>query len=67
MEKTPQPTDLLWGPRPMAVVANLSMRQVQNMLTRGTIPARKIGGRYCISEKALRDFLLGESQSKQAA
>lgn len=67
MEKTLEPLDLLWGPRPIAAVANLTVRQVQNMLTRGTIPARKIGGRYCISEKALRDFLLGDRQAKQAA
>ena len=67
MDKTPEPTDLLWGPRPMAVIANLSMRQVQNMLTRGIIPARKIGGRYCISEAALREFLLGAPQTSEAA
>ncbi len=67
MEKTLEPTDLLWGPHPMAVVANTTTRKMQNMLTRKVIPARKVGHRYVISERVLREFLLGAPQRSEAA
>ena len=58
-EKAIEPMDLVWGSENIAPIIGCTPRQVSNMLIRGHLPgAKKIGGRWCISEQALRKLFL---------
>lgn len=48
--------DLLWGARDIAAALGRTERSVFHMLEAGALPARKIGGRWCVSRKALAAF-----------
>ncbi len=59
--KETEALDLLWGADQMAPVIKRSARQVAHMLLQGHLPgARKVGGQWCISERALRSFFQRE-------
>jgi hypothetical protein len=48
--------ELLWGADLIAAELNITTRQAFYLLERGHIPARKIGGRWCASRRALRSL-----------
>ncbi|MBZ9873087.1 helix-turn-helix domain-containing protein [Mesorhizobium sp. BR1-1-9] len=49
----PSPFELIWGAEGIAAAINKSTRQVFHMLESGTLPAKKVGGRWVISKQAL--------------
>jgi len=48
--------DLLWGVKAIAKPIKRTERQTFHMLTRGELPAKKVGGRWVASRKKLREF-----------
>jgi hypothetical protein len=52
--------DLLWGAAAIAATLNRTARQTFHLLEAGELPARKVGGRWVASRKALREHFEGE-------
>jgi hypothetical protein len=55
--KSPRPTyepaDLVWGAEGVAQVLGLNKRQAFFLLEKKKIPAKKVGGRWCVSRSRL--------------
>jgi hypothetical protein len=51
--------DLIWGAAAIAAALNRTQRQCFHMLESGELPAKKIGGRWVVSRKALREHFEG--------
>lgn len=52
------PTDkALYTPRELAILLDVTEKEVYNMLKRETLPARKINGRFWISRESLQSYL----------
>lgn len=47
----------LYTPRELAVLLNVTEKEVYNMLKREELPARKISGRFWISRESLQSYL----------
>jgi hypothetical protein len=50
--------DLIWTGSEIAKVLNLTQRQCWYLLERGALPARKIGGKWVASRRALLKAVL---------
>jgi len=50
--------DILWGAQAIAAVIRASERQTFHLLESGTLPAKKIGGRWVASRKKLLAALI---------
>ena len=48
--------DLLWGVQEIADAINRSPRQCFHLLEKNRLPAKKVGGRWCSSQTALRKY-----------
>ena len=48
--------DLIWGAQAIAKEIDRTPRQVFHLLHSGTLPAKRVGGRWCIDRSALRKF-----------
>jgi hypothetical protein len=48
-----EPADLVWGAAGVAQVLGLTERQAFFMLEKKKIPAKKVGGRWCVSRSRL--------------
>lgn len=46
--------ELIWGAERIAAELNVTKRRAFYLLELGEIPARKVGGRWCVSRAALR-------------
>nr|WP_316656578.1 DNA-binding protein [uncultured Gellertiella sp.] len=53
--------DLLWGVGEIAKAIGRNERQAFHMLATGQLPARKIGGRWCIERGQLVRFFTGDA------
>jgi hypothetical protein len=49
-------TDLIWEVEGIAHEIGRTPRQTHYLLNQGSIPAKKLGGRWCASRKVLHDF-----------
>ncbi len=52
--------DLIWGAAEIAREINLNIRQTFHQLETGSIPAKKVGGKWVAERGMLREFFLGE-------
>lgn len=52
----PVDNSLAWGCEAIAEEIGRTPRQTFHMLTRGELPAKKVGGRWVASRKKLREF-----------
>jgi hypothetical protein len=52
--------DRLWGADAIAAVLNLTPRQTWYLLEKHLLPAKKVGGRWTASRRALLTYLDGE-------
>lgn len=58
MPRPKVPTDkALYTPRELAILLDVTEKEVYNMLKRETLPARKINGRFWISRESLQSYL----------
>jgi hypothetical protein len=48
--------DVLWGTAAIGAALGITKRQAEYLCTTGALPARKVGSRWCISRKRLREF-----------
>jgi len=56
-DSEPKAIDLLWGAAAIGKVIGRTPKQVFHLLENGHIPpARKLGGKWVVSERQLRDF-----------
>jgi hypothetical protein len=46
-------SDILWGCEAIAAAIGRSTRATFHLLENGQLPAKKIGGRWCVSRRAL--------------
>jgi hypothetical protein len=53
--------DLIWGADEIAKVIGRSARVTFHLLSTGSIPAKKIGGRWVIERSKLVAFFMGEA------
>ena len=53
-----EPLDLIWGAANIAKVVNLNPRQTFYQLESGSIPAKKVGGKWVAERNELRAFFL---------
>jgi hypothetical protein len=56
--------DCLWGAEEIARVINLTPRQTWYLLEKHLLPAKKIGGRWTASRRALLAHLSGEGAAQ---
>ncbi len=61
------PLDLVWEVEGIGKEIRQTPRQTANMLSRGLLPAKKVGQRWCASRSVLRDFFLNNSTPSRAA
>jgi hypothetical protein len=54
---TEEKLDVIWGCAEIAAFIKRTNRQTLYMLEMGFIPARKVGGKWCASKRALRQAL----------
>ena len=50
--------DLIWGAERIAQEVNLNVRQTFYALEKGSIPAKKVGGKWVAERGRLREFFL---------
>jgi len=55
--------NLIWGAAAIAQAIGRTERQTFHLLESGALPARKIGGRWCVHHTTLIDFFTGKSSS----
>jgi hypothetical protein len=55
------PGDLAWGVGEIAGTIGRDERATYHLLSKGQLPARKVGGRWVASKRRLRAFLSGEA------
>jgi len=53
--------DLIWNVGPIANVIGRDDRATYHLLSKGELPARKVGGRWVASKRRLLAFLSGEA------
>lgn len=54
------PLGIMWGFRSIGAFIGTSERHAEYLATSGRLPAAKVGGRWCSSEKALAEYLEGK-------
>ena len=59
-DKKIQPLELIWGAANIGRELNLDTRQAFYALERGSIPAKKVGGKWVAERGKLRDFFTGQ-------
>ncbi|MGC2410862.1 MAG: DNA-binding protein [Methyloceanibacter sp.] len=59
--------DLIWTGSEIAKVLNLTERQCWYLLERGALPARKIGGKWVASRRALLRAVLPDGENTNGA
>ena len=59
--------DLIWGAKAIAKTIHRTPRQVNHLLDQGVLPARKVGGRWCVSLAELARFFAAGQPSRKAA
>ncbi len=64
-EYTGKNIDLLWGAREIAKEIDRTERQVFHLLQAGNLPAKRVGGRWCIDRAILRRFFQGEQDASR--
>jgi len=52
--------DLIWGAEAIGKAVGLTERQTKHILSLGEIPGRKIGGRWVVSRRKLREHFEGD-------
>jgi len=60
--ETTAPGDLVWGCAAIAEVIGRSERSVFHLLSRGLLPAKRVGGRWCASRRKLLAALSGDDE-----
>ena len=55
--------DLIWTGSEIAKALNLTERQCWHLLERGALPARKIGGKWVASRRALLRAILPDGET----
>jgi hypothetical protein len=58
-----QASDVIWGADAIAKVIGRSARATFYMLGNGTLPAKRVGGRWCASRRKLLARLVGDDES----
>lgn len=53
-----KPLDLIWEVEEIAKVIGRSQRQTRYMLSKGELPAKKVGGRYVAERGQLQRFFM---------
>lgn len=53
--------NLIWGGTAIAKAIGKSRRATYGMLEAGTLPAKRVGGQWCVSRKTLAEFFEGAS------
>ena len=53
--------DLVWGVEEIASAIGREERATYHLLSRGELPARKVGGRWVASKRKLHAFLIGDA------
>lgn len=53
--------DLVWGVREIGQVIGRNPRQAFHLVSRGELPAKKVGGRWVASRRELVRFFGGEA------
>jgi hypothetical protein len=59
--------DFVWGARAIGVVIGQTTRQVEHMLPRGYLPARKIGDKWVASRAKLLAAVSGDESEAAAS
>jgi hypothetical protein len=59
--------DLLWGAEAIGAAINKSPRQAFELLTKGLLPARKVGKRWVASRRKLRELFEGNEEATNEA
>ena len=53
--------DIVWGAEAIAAVIRVTQRRAFYLLENGSLPAKKLGGRWVASRRKLLDAIIGES------
>ena len=61
MTEAPEQLGLVWGAAAIAALLGITERRAFHMLEAGTLPARKVGGRWVASRKKLEQHFEGEA------
>jgi hypothetical protein len=61
-----QRLDLLWGAGLIGKEIGRTPRQTYHLLESRALPARKIGGRWCVDRNVLRSFFANWPKAQQA-
>lgn len=56
----PSTDDIVWEVAEIAKVVGRTERQTFHLLTTGSLPAKKVGGRWVASRRKLLDAVLGD-------
>jgi hypothetical protein len=59
--------DIVWGAAAIAKVIGRSGRQAFYLLENGSLPGRKLGGRWVASRQKLLDALIGDGSERGGA
>jgi hypothetical protein len=46
---------IIWGAKNIAAAINTTTKRAFNLLERGALPAKKVGGRWCTTRRHLRN------------
>ena len=65
--KAPDGLDLVWGAEAIGKAIGVAPRRAFYLLESGSIPARKVGGRWVIERGRLRAFFSGEDSNGTGA
>jgi hypothetical protein len=60
LSQATEEADLVWGADEIARIIKRDNRATYHLLSKGVLPVRKIGGRYCGSRRKLLAFLTGD-------
>ena len=61
--RTETKLDIIWGADEIAKAIGRTTRQVNHLLSLGALPAKKVGGRWCVSLDALNAFFSSVSEA----
>jgi hypothetical protein len=57
---SPDGDEILWGAAAIAAEIGLTSRATFHLLSKGELPARKVGARWVASRARLRAYIVGE-------
>lgn len=56
----PETDDIIWGVENIAKIIKRTQRQTFHMMNSGTLPGKKVGGRWVASRRKLLEAVLGD-------